>query len=165
VTARTDVPGDVAVSQHRAARVRPAQVVGLVAALIGIGLGSYLTVEHFTHGAQLSCPETATVNCLKVTTSSYSVVAGVPVAVAGLAYFVVMAALVAIPGRHRTVSLLRLLGAAVGVVTVVYLVYVELFRLDAICLWCTGVHLMTLVLFGAVVWRDADLGGRDGLET
>lgn len=28
-----------------------------------------------------------------------------------------------------------------------YLVYVELFRVDAICLWCTAVHVLTFLLF------------------
>ena len=31
---------------------------------------------------------------------------------------------------------------------VLWLVYVELFRLDAICLYCTAVHIVTIALFG-----------------
>jgi len=37
----------------------------------------------------------------------------------------------------------------------VYLVYIELFRVDAICLWCTGVHVCTVLMFGAVLWRTS----------
>jgi uncharacterized membrane protein len=40
---------------------------------------------------------------------------------------------------------------------VFYLVYVELFRVDAICLWCTGVHLTTIVLFGVILAARATL--------
>jgi uncharacterized membrane protein len=36
----------------------------------------------------------------------------------------------------------------IGLCTVLYLLHTELFAIDAICLWCTGVHLMPLVLFG-----------------
>ena len=33
----------------------------------------------------------------------------------------------------------------------VYLVYVELFRLGAICLWCTAMHVTAVCLFGVVL--------------
>jgi uncharacterized membrane protein len=39
----------------------------------------------------------------------------------------------------------------VGALTVLYLVWVELFRVNAICLWCTAVHVVTLSLFAVVV--------------
>ncbi len=139
-------------------RYRPAQVLAILAAVVGLGVSIYLTIEHFTHGATLACPESATVNCLKVTTSRWSSIAGVPVAVLGLAYFAVMAILVLVPGLRRPVVPLRVVGAVAGVLTALYLVYIELFRVDAICLWCTAVHLCVLVLFVTVLW-DA-LGGR-----
>jgi uncharacterized membrane protein len=33
---------------------------------------------------------------------------------------------------------------------VVYLVWAELFRIDAICLWCTVVHALTIALFAVL---------------
>jgi uncharacterized membrane protein len=33
---------------------------------------------------------------------------------------------------------------------VFYLVWAELFRINAICLWCTVVHALTLVLFAVI---------------
>jgi uncharacterized membrane protein len=39
-------------------------------------------------------------------------------------------------------------GAAVaGILMVLYLIYTELFTLDALCLWCTAVHAVTFLLF------------------
>jgi uncharacterized membrane protein len=32
------------------------------------------------------------------------------------------------------------------------LVYAELFRIDNICLWCTSVHILSLILFGITVF-------------
>lgn len=139
-------------------RVSSAWVTALVAAVLGTALSVYLTIEHYTHSTSFACPETAAINCLKVTTSRWSVIAGVPVAVLGLAYFVVMTALVAVPSRAAVLRVLRLVGAAAGVLMVFYLVYVELFRVDSVCLWCTGVHVLTLILFGAVLWRDGVAG-------
>jgi uncharacterized membrane protein len=36
-------------------------------------------------------------------------------------------------------------------VSVLYLLWAELFKIDAICLFCTGVHLLTFALFALVV--------------
>jgi uncharacterized membrane protein len=49
----------------------------------------------------------------------------------------------------------RMALAAIGVAFVLYLVYAELFLLNAICLWCTVVHVVTLALFGTVAMATA----------
>jgi uncharacterized membrane protein len=41
-------------------------------------------------------------------------------------------------------------------VMALYLVWVELFRVDALCLWCTAAHLCAVGLLAAVLWRVAD---------
>ena len=131
--------------------------------MLGLLAAAYLTVEHFTGSASLSCPETATVNCQKVTTSSYSHLLGVPVALGGAIYFVVMLALL-LPAAWRVRSLdrVRLVLALIGVVSVVYLVWAELFRIDALCLWCTVVHICTVWMFAAIVWYATERGPADG---
>ena len=124
----------------------------LALALAGLAVSVYLTIEHYTAGTTLACPENATVNCVKVTTSRYSQVLGVPVAVLGVVFFVVAAAL-CLPRVWRQGGVVRgarLAVAAVGVVSVLYLVWAELFGVDAICLWCTAVHLLTLALFAVI---------------
>jgi uncharacterized membrane protein len=49
----------------------------------------------------------------------------------------------------------RLAAVTSGVVFVVYLVWAELFRIDAICLWCTVVHVVTVALFAVIVLAAA----------
>lgn len=139
---------------HRRPRAgRRLRLGALVPAALGLAAAAYLTVEHFSSSSSLACPETATINCTKVTTSSYSHVLGVPVAVAGLVYFVVMLALVTPPAwAQRRLDVVRVAGGVVGVVSVFYLLWAELFEIDAICLWCTVVHVCTVWLFGAVLW-------------
>jgi len=44
---------------------------------------------------------------------------------------------------------------AIGAISVLYLVYIELFKVDAICLWCTAVHVCTIALLATVLWRAA----------
>ncbi len=130
----------------------PAWIVAVVASVLGLGVAIYLTIEHYTGSTTLACSATGAFNCHKVTTSSYSVVAGVPVALAGLIFFVVLLGLLALPARLPLVSLARLVVVVIGILTVFWLVYVELFRVDAICPWCTAVHAMTFIAFVAVLW-------------
>lgn len=128
--------------------------------LIGLGISIYLTYEHYTGNKTLACSATATVNCVKVTTSQWSMIAGVPVAVFGLIFFVGMVVLCA-PWvwaiRLPALDALRVAGSVVGILSALYLVWIELFRVDAICLWCTGVHIITLLLLGAVLWTTSAL--------
>jgi uncharacterized membrane protein len=122
-----------------------------VLSIAGLGVASYLTVVHFDTSVTLVCPATGgIVNCQKVTTSPESVVFGIPVAVLGLAFFAGMLPL-NLPAAWRSeVALLawaRLAGVVVGVCFVAYLVYAELHLIGSICLWCTSVHAITVLLF------------------
>ena len=125
--------------------------ISFVLALIGLGISTYLTIEHFRGNKSLSCPASAHINCLKVTTSSQSEIFGhIPVAVTGLAYYVAMVVLCS-PWAWRAANVwiarLRLAGAISGIGMVIYLVFAEAVQIKAICLWCTGVHVVTFLLF------------------
>lgn len=135
----------------------------LVFALVALAISGYLTVEHYTSSSLLACPETAKLNCAKVTTSQWSHIGGIPVAVLGLVYFAVMSGLL-LPAswRRRALDPVRVAGAAAGAAMVVYLVWVELFRVDAICLWCTGVHACTVLMLAAVLWRTSVVRAQSG---
>lgn len=130
----------------------------LVLSVAGLAVAAYLTYEHFTASTTLACPDTGVVNCVKVTTSEYSDLLGIPVAVLGLAFFTAMTVL-SLPSLWRTPSpwptRLRLTAVTVGVAFVCYLIWAELFRINAICLWCTVIHALTLLLFTLVVIRQA----------
>ncbi len=132
---------------------RWAAPVTLVICVFGIAVASYLTYAHYTDATNLACSDSGTINCAKVTTSAQSRFLGMPVAVLGLAYFVAMTA-ACLPfawRRHeRIVRLGRLAAAAGGIAMVLWLVYAELFIIDAICLWCTVVHGLSLLLFVAI---------------
>lgn len=121
-------------------------------ALVGLAVSVYLAYERLTGSESLACSDTGVVNCLKVTTSSWSVILGVPVAVAGVAIFAAMTLLClpipAIWPLHR----LRIAFGAVGLPMVAWLIYVEIAKVHAICLWCTAVHAITLLLFVSVLW-------------
>ena len=134
--------------------------------LAGLGVSTYLTIAHYDTAKVLACPENGLVNCTKVTTSSYSSQLGVPLAVIGIVYFAVMVALqspVVWRSTSPTMATGRLVWAAGGAVTALWLIYVELFRVDAICLYCTAVHAIAIVVFGLTVVGVA-LGDRVDAE-
>jgi uncharacterized membrane protein len=143
-------------------------VAGTFLSALGLGVAGYLAYEHFTSSSTLACSDNGIVNCLKVTTSSYSMVAGVPVAVLGLVFFAVMLVLQLPPMWLRpepAVRLGRLAWAVVGLGTVLYLLSTELFVIDAICLWCTSVHVLTLLLFGTTVFATASYAAPVAVDT
>jgi uncharacterized membrane protein len=130
-----------------------APVVSLIICILGIAVASYLTYAHYTDPRNLACADSGVINCARVTTSAQSRFLGMPVAVLGLAYFIGMAVLCA-PWFWRrpepVVRIVRIVGAVAGIAMILYLIYAELFIIDAICLYCTVVHVLTLLLFVAI---------------
>lgn len=123
----------------------------------GLTVSVYSTVEHYTVSTTLACPDTGVVYCLKVITSPQSTVAGVPLAVPRLVYFLGMCGPAAPPlwlCHERGVRKGRLRLPGIGVIEVIYLIYVELFVVDAICLWCTAVHVLTVAQFILTAYRE-----------
>lgn len=129
----------------------------LVLSLVGLAVAAYLTVEHYSTSPTYACPQTATVDCLKVTSSSYATFLGIPVADLGLVFFAAMTVLTLPPAWRgdgtvgRTAGALRIALASIGVAFVLYLIWAELFAVDAICLWCTAVHVITIAIFALLV--------------
>ncbi len=118
-----------------------------VLALLGIALATYLTVVHYA-GLKPAC--TAGQACIKVQTSQWSELAGVPVALIGLiGYILILGALLA-PDREET--RLAVLGLTMGGFGFsAYLTYRELFSIHAICEECaTSAVFMTILLVCAV---------------
>jgi uncharacterized membrane protein len=83
---------------------------------------------------------------------------GIPVALLGLVYFVGMVPW-QLPAAWRSadprIKIGRLLYGGSGIAFVCYLVYAEAVIIKKICLWCTGVHAVTLVLFVVTVFATA----------
>jgi uncharacterized membrane protein len=127
--------------------------LALLLSLCGLGIATYLTIAHFGH-VPLVCANTGEINCFKVTTSAESYFLHIPVAMLGLGFYVTMTALnlpVAWRSTDRRVHVARLALLALGMCFALYLVSAELLIIGAICLWCTGVHLVTFCLFVLVV--------------
>jgi uncharacterized membrane protein len=140
------------------------QVGTFVLAILGLAISAYETYAHYNGSHLAGCPTggNGTFNCTAVITSSQSMVFGVlPVAVLGLAFYVAAVPLFspwAWRMRRREVHVLRLVSVIVGMGFVMYLVYAELYQIGDICEYCTGVHIVTFLLFCATVFSAAIWG-------
>jgi uncharacterized membrane protein len=139
----------------------------MLAALIslaGVFVALYLALYKLGYVGTLVC---AVGSCEVVQTSRWATLLGAPVAVWGVGYYVatLAAALAGLGGRladSRAYSRALVAVTAVGVLFSLWLTYLELFVIHAVCQWCVISALLATALF--VVWW-LDLRELDALET
>ncbi len=130
-----------------------------VMAVLGVGLASYLTYIHYA-GIKPLCGRGGG-SCELVQTSTYSHLAGVPVALLGLIGYVLILASLLAPDeeRFRFATAALVLG---GFAFSVYLTYREVFSLEAICEYCVSSAVLLTLMLPLSVWRflrGEDAGG------
>src|SRR3984885_8472633 len=120
----------------------------LVLAVIGLGVATYLTIIHYA-GIKPAC--TAGTSCIKVQSSVWSKLDGVPVALLGLiGYIGITASLLASDREETRLATLGL--TLIGFAFSGYLTYRELFSIHAICEWCaSSAVILTLLLICSVI--------------
>jgi uncharacterized membrane protein len=115
--------------------------------LVGLGISAYLT---YTHYAEIKPICTSGKSCETVQSSSYAKLAGIPVAVLGLAGYAAIVVASLLPGEPT--RMLAAVAALVGLGFSLYLTYLELFKIHAVCQWCVAsavVLAMLAVVTGA----------------
>jgi uncharacterized membrane protein len=126
-------------------RLRAAMIV-LAAA--GAGVAAYLTWVHYADVSPICATGGG---CETVQKSSYSEIAGIPVAMLGLGGYIAILATLLVRGEATRLwtAALALVGAGFSV----YLTYLELFVIDAICQWCVASAVIMAVLAGLALAR------------
>jgi uncharacterized membrane protein len=132
----------------------------LALSLAGLGISSYLSYTHWAN-ATIACGGVG--SCESVNHSKYATLAGVPVAFLGALSYVGLAASALVWLWWRPAGLpwpvMAYWGLAlIGTLFSAYLTYVELFVLEAICIYCVasaGVLLASLIVSTAWVVRQA----------
>jgi uncharacterized membrane protein len=122
-------------------------MIGL--AVVGLGVAVYLTYIHYA-GIKPAC--TAGASCVKVQTSQWSKLDGVPVALLGLIGYIGILTSLLLPDREET-RLATLGLTLVGVGFSGYLTYRELFSIHAVCEWCASSAVILTILFICAVVR------------
>lgn len=109
-------------------------LLAAVIALIGLGDAIYLTIKHLTD-EKVPCGLTG--GCEAVLTSQYAEFGGIPIAAFGaIAYFIAFS--LAILAAYGNRLMWRLFGIQVSLMAAasLYLVYLQLFVIKAICQYC-----------------------------
>ena len=132
-------------------RDRALLAAAALAGIAGIAISAYLTVVHYS-ALPLVCTTSGIISCERVLSSPYSVIAGsgLPTSAAGIAWFSVSAGLaVAQLAGRQSPAIVRwhLLWSALGLATVVYLVFLEIVQLGALCIWCSSAHALVVMTF------------------
>jgi uncharacterized membrane protein len=122
-----------------------------LAGLAGIAISAYLTVVHYS-ALPLVCTTSGIISCERVLSSPYSVIAGsgLPTSAAGIVWFSVSVGLMSAQlAGHNSAAILRwhLLWSAIGLATVIYLVFLEIVQLGALCIWCSSAHALVVMTF------------------
>ena len=113
-------------------------------AVAGIGVATYIAIADAGGGAP-ACLAGGH-GCATVANSRYSHIAGINVAVFGIGGYVLL--LAAALGRGDLARFGGFALALTGFGFSVYLTYLELFVIDAICQWCVISAVLMTILFG-----------------
>jgi uncharacterized membrane protein len=132
---------------------RQLRMVMAALAAAGLGVAGYLTYVHYA-GVSPVCAIAH--GCATVQSSHWSKLAGIPVAVLGLAGYFALVGSLAIRGEPG-----RLAGAAIALTGAgfsLYLTYLELFEIHAICIWCvvSAALMMALAVLSVARLLEAD---------
>ncbi len=124
-------------------------------ALAGIFVALYLTLYKLGYVGTLAC---AVGSCETVQTSKWATFLGFPVAAWGVAYYasvlaISLAGLMPALAERRAVSQVLVGMTGVGLLFSLWLTYLELFVIDAICQWCVISAILATALF-VTCWLD-----------
>ncbi len=124
-----------------------------ILALFGLSIAIYLAYVEMTHVEAICGPIG---ECNVVQASIYAQILGIPIAVLGILNYLAMGALWAgqqLSNRRLTnLSALGLLGLAIfGTLFSIYLTLLELFVIQAVCIWCLSSAVITTLLMLFIV--------------
>ena len=143
--------------------MRHRQAIALLA-LIGLFISLYLSLHRLGIIGTLQC---GTGGCETVQTSSYAVFLGVPVAFYGVAGYVALL-VVSLVGlqpawlsRREPIVLLAAMSA-LGLAFTIYLTYLELFVIHAICRWCVASAVVIALITGVALHGMRERGADPG---
>lgn len=128
--------------------------LSIALSVLGLAVAAYLVVLDLTSSSAL-----CTGGCDIVRQSRYAQVAGIPVAAIGALGYLAILGVLALEeirsalSEHGPALVLGL--TLVGTLYSIYLTYLELFVIRAVCPYCFASALIMLALFGLAIAREA----------
>jgi uncharacterized membrane protein len=132
--------------------VHPAVILAILDT-VGLGIALYLSVVELGGGVPVCGPIKG---CEEVARSEYSRIGGIPVAVFGVGLSLLLLGLAVAWWRTNLYALLLAhygLSLA-GVLFEAYFMYLQVFVIGAVCIWCTsyGLSLIARFVIALIVW-------------
>ena len=122
--------------------------ISIALALLGLAVSIYMTIFKLTNNDKMCIGNGG---CSKVNSSIYAEVYGIPVAVFGVGGYAVIAALLFIENRNQFLKqngTMAVFGLALfGFLFTLYLIYVELALIHALCPFCVTSQITMTILF------------------
>lgn len=115
--------------------------------ILGMLISIYLTAYHYIGGVPLICQNSGVINCANVLNSQYAILFGIPIAVFGIAFFIIELLLLWYKNDGIT-----LLWNFLGLGSVIYFVYAE-YMVGNICEYCTMVHIIVIILLSLSIYK------------
>jgi uncharacterized membrane protein len=125
-------------------------------AAFGVGVASYIAIE--AAGGDAPACIAGSSGCETVANSTYSHLLGVNIAVFGIVGYALLLGTALLRGDGARMAGFGLSLAGFGYS--VYLTYLELFKIEAICQWCVGSAVLMTILFGLNAIRMVGYVGR-----
>ena len=136
---------------------RNLRIAAAVLALAGIGVATYIAVAESGGGAP-KCLAGGS-GCETVANSKYAHLAGVNVAVIGIVGYVLVFVAAVVPGDPGRFG--GFLTALIGFGFSLYLTYLELFVIDAICQWCVASAILMALSLAVAATRAFAYAGHE----
>jgi uncharacterized membrane protein len=133
------------------------RIAAAVLALAGIGVATYIAIAESGGGAP-KCLAGGS-GCETVADSKYAHLAGVNVAVIGIVGYVLVFVAAIVPGDPGRFG--GFLTALIGFGFSLYLTYLELFVIDAICQWCVASAILMAISLAVAATRAFAYAGHE----
>lgn len=121
------------------------RIVATFTAAFGIGVAAYIAITEAGGSAPVCLAGGG--GCKAVADSAYSDIAGINVAVLGIVGYVLLLGCALLRGDGARMAGFGISLAGFGFS--IYLTYLELFVIDAICQWCVASAVLMTILFAA----------------
>lgn len=123
-------------------------------ALAGAMVSSVSLYHHYGTSATPYCDIGENFNCDIVNRSTFSTVAGVPVALIGITGYLVVLTLATLYRDHAASAAMLAVGSLAGLAFAIYLTYIEGFVLAAWCILCLSslALILSIAVLSSLLW-------------
>lgn len=131
-------------------------LAAIILAVVGLLDSAYLIWEHYQEVTPPCTTGFSFVDCGTVLRSKYAEISGVPLAGLGMLHYGILVIVLLTATKYRAARYLAVLMSVSGLLASLYFVYLQLFVIMAICLYCMVSAVDSLFLFG-LMWRHLAL--------